>query len=106
MKDVAKFVTVCTCGHRITLVLATSIRITFKRYLTDTAITISVIYKAFDNDGGFQRYPQMALPPTLCLCVPVPCCCLCNCTAIGATLTAIIFVFQIASIDTLTMTEP
>ena len=64
-KDVAKFVTVFTLGHCITLVLATYYRITFNYYLIDAVIAISVIYKAFDNIGGFQRYLQMASPNLL-----------------------------------------
>lgn len=55
-KDIAKFVTVFTLGHCITLILATFFQITWNYYLIDAIIAISVIYKGFDNNGGFQKY--------------------------------------------------
>ncbi|MDX2219340.1 MAG: HupE/UreJ family protein [Burkholderiales bacterium] len=64
-RDVAKFVTVFTIGHCITLVLATYFKITWNYYLVDAIIAGSVIYKAFDNNGGFQKYFQMASPNLL-----------------------------------------
>ena len=64
-KDVAKFVTVFTIGHCITLIFATYYKITWNYYLVDAIIAISVIYKGFDNNGGFQKYFQMASPNLL-----------------------------------------
>ncbi len=64
-KDVAKFVTVFTIGHCITLVFATYYKITWNYYLVDAMIALSVIYKGFDNNGGFQKYFQMASPNLL-----------------------------------------
>ncbi len=64
-KEVAKFVTVFTLGHCITLVLATYFKITWNYYLIDAVIAISVIYKGFDNNGGFQKYFQMNSPNLL-----------------------------------------
>jgi len=55
-KDIAKFVTVFTLGHCITLIFATFLQITWNYYLVDALIAISVIYKGFDNNGGFQKY--------------------------------------------------
>jgi hypothetical protein len=55
-KDIVKFVTVFTLGHCITLVFATFFRITWNYYLIDAVIALSVIYKGFDNNGGFQKY--------------------------------------------------
>ena len=55
-KDVAKFVTVFTIGHCITLIFATYYKITWNYYLVDAIIALSVIYKGFDNNGGFQKY--------------------------------------------------
>ena len=43
-KDVAKFVTVFTIGHCITLVFATYYKITWNYYLVDAMIALSVIY--------------------------------------------------------------
>ena len=54
--DIAKFVTAFTLGHCITLIFATFLGITWNYYLVDALIAISVMYKAFDNNGGFQKY--------------------------------------------------
>ncbi len=64
-KDVAKFVTVFTLGHCITLIFATYYQITWNYYLVDALIAISVIYKGFDNNGGFQKYFDMKSPNLL-----------------------------------------
>ena len=64
-KDVAKFVTVFTLGHCITLIFATYFKITWNFYLVDAIIAISVIYKGFDNNGGFQKYFDMRSPNLL-----------------------------------------
>jgi HupE / UreJ protein len=61
-KDVAKFVTIFTIGHCITLIFATYYKITWNYYLVDAIIAISVIYKGFDNNGGFQRVFDMKSP--------------------------------------------
>lgn len=54
--EVAKFVTAFTLGHCITLIFATFLKITWNYYLVDALIAISVMYKAFDNNGGFQKH--------------------------------------------------
>ena len=64
-KDVTKFVTVFTLGHCITLVFATFFQITWNYFLIDAIIAISVIYKGFDNNGGFQKYFDMKSPNLL-----------------------------------------
>jgi hypothetical protein len=64
-KDIAKFVTVFTVGHCITLIFATYYKITWNYYLVDAIIAISVIYKGFDNNGGFQRVFDMKSPNLL-----------------------------------------
>jgi hypothetical protein len=64
-KEVAKFVTVFTIGHCITLIFATFFKITWNYYLIDAIIAISVIYKGFDNNGGFQKYFDMKSPNLL-----------------------------------------
>jgi len=58
-KDIAKFVTAFAVGHCITLILATSYHITWNYYLVDALIALSVIYKGFDNNGGFQKHFDM-----------------------------------------------
>lgn len=64
-KDVAKFVTVFTVGHCITLVFATYFRITWNYHLVDAIIALSVMYKAFDNNGGFQKHFNVKSPNLL-----------------------------------------
>lgn len=55
-KDIAKFVTAFTLGHCITLIVATYLKITWNFYLVDAIIALSVMYKGFDNNGGFQKH--------------------------------------------------
>lgn len=64
-KDVVKFVTVFTIGHCLTLIFATYFKITWNFWLVDAIIAVSVIYKGFDNNGGFQRHFNMASPNLL-----------------------------------------
>jgi len=61
-KDIVKFVTVFTIGHCITLIFATYFKITWNFWLVDAIIAVSVIYKGFDNNGGFQRHFNMSSP--------------------------------------------
>ncbi|TDP78674.1 HupE/UreJ protein [Aquabacterium commune] len=63
--DVAKFVTVFTLGHCITLISATFLQITWNFWLVDALIAISVMYKAFDNNGGFQKHLNCNSPNLL-----------------------------------------
>ena len=64
-KDIAKFITAFTVGHCITLIFATFYEITWNFYLIDAIIALSVIYKGFDNNGGFQKYLDMKSPNLL-----------------------------------------
>jgi hypothetical protein len=63
--DIVKFVTIFTIGHSITLIFATFMGITANYWLVDAVIAISVIYKAFDNVGGFKNYLGIKAPPLL-----------------------------------------
>ncbi|MEN8303075.1 MAG: HupE/UreJ family protein [Campylobacterota bacterium] len=64
-KDIIKFVTIFTIGHSITLIFATFMSINANYYLIDAVIAISVIYKAFDNNKGFQNYLGIKSPNLL-----------------------------------------
>ena len=64
-KDIAKFVTAFTLGHCITLIFATFLQVTWNYYLVDALIAISVIYKGFDNNGGFQKHCGIRSPNLL-----------------------------------------
>ena len=60
-----KFVTAFTVGHCITLVFATYFQITWNFWLVDAIIAVSVIYKGFDNNGGFEKHFNIPSPNLL-----------------------------------------
>lgn len=68
-KDILKFVTAFTLGHSITLIFATFLGITANYWLIDAVIAITVCYKGFDNNKGFQNYLGMKEAPNLILMV-------------------------------------
>jgi hypothetical protein len=55
-KEVLLFVSLFTLGHSTTLLLGVLLDIPANAYLIDAVIGFSVVYKAFDNMGGFQRF--------------------------------------------------
>ncbi len=61
-RDIVKFITAFTIGHSITLIFATFMGISANYYLIDAAIALTVVYKGFDNLGGFQKYFKMDSP--------------------------------------------
>ena len=58
----AAVVTVFTIGRCITRIFATSCKIAWNYHVVDAIIALRVIYKGFDDNGGFQKYFQMASP--------------------------------------------
>ncbi len=64
-KDIVKFISIFTLGHSITLILATFMGITANYWLVDAVIALSVCYKGFDNNQGFQNYFGMKKAPNL-----------------------------------------
>ena len=54
-KDVLLYVTMFTIGHSTTLLLGVLSDIQINAYVIDAIIGFSVIYKGFDNLGGFKR---------------------------------------------------
>ncbi len=54
MRDVIIYVTLFSIGHSITLLAGVLLKIEVNPYLVDAIIGLSVVYKAFDNLGGFQ----------------------------------------------------
>jgi hypothetical protein len=54
-KDVLIYVTFFTIGHSLTLMLGVLNNIAVNPYLIDAIIGFSIIYKGFDNLGGFKR---------------------------------------------------
>lgn len=55
MKDVALYVSMFTLGHSATLLLGVFGNVHANAYLIDAIIGLSVVYKGFDNLGGFRR---------------------------------------------------
>ena len=60
--DIFKFITAFTIAHCITLVFATFYGITANAYLIDAVIGFSVVYKGFENLGGFKKYFSIEAP--------------------------------------------
>ncbi|MHB1260133.1 MAG: HupE/UreJ family protein [Thermoplasmatota archaeon] len=56
MKDVAIYVSMFTLGHSTTLLLGVLGGINANSYIVDAIIGFSVVYKGFDNLGGFKRF--------------------------------------------------
>ena len=54
-KDVLLYVSLFTLGHSITLLYGVFGNIAINPYIIDAIIGLSVVYKGFDNLGGFQR---------------------------------------------------
>lgn len=54
-KEVLLYVSFFTLGHSITLLLGVWCNIGFNAYLIDAIIALSIVYKGFDNLGGFKQ---------------------------------------------------
>ncbi len=54
LRDIALFVTLFTIGHSATLLLGVLGGIEANPYIIDAIIGLSIVYKAFDNMGGFK----------------------------------------------------
>jgi hypothetical protein len=55
LKDVAIYVTLFAVGHSTTLLLGVLGGLHVNAYIVDAIIGLSVVYKAFENLGGFKR---------------------------------------------------
>jgi len=64
-KDIVRFITVFTIGHSITLIGATYLGIRANEHLIDAVIALSVLYKGFENLGGFEKYLKIKSPNLL-----------------------------------------
>src|SRR4051812_6785873 len=54
LRHVALYVTMFSIGHSITLLAGVLMGLNVNAFLVDALIGLSVVYKAFDNLGGFQ----------------------------------------------------
>ena len=55
LKDVLLYVSLFTLGHSITLLTGVLAEWKVDAYIVDAIIGLSVVYKAFENMGGFER---------------------------------------------------
>lgn len=55
MKDVALYISLFAIGHSITLLVGVLGGIRADAYIVDAIIGLSVVYKGFENIGGFKR---------------------------------------------------
>lgn len=55
-KDILLYVSFFTLGHSLTLLFGVYQDIQVNAYLIDAVIGLSIVYKGFDNLGGFQRF--------------------------------------------------
>ncbi len=53
--DVVKYVSLFTLGHSLTLLVGVLANVPANAYLIDAIIGLSVVYKGFENVGGFER---------------------------------------------------
>lgn len=56
MKDIGIYVTLFAIGHSATLLFGVLTGISANAYIIDSIIGLSVVYKALDNLGAFQRW--------------------------------------------------
>ena len=64
-KDIVRFITVFTIGHSVTLIGATYLGIRANEHLVDAVIALSVLYKGFENLGGFKKQFNVQSPNLL-----------------------------------------
>ncbi len=55
-REVIVYVSYFTIGHSATLLLGVMANIQVNAYLIDAIIALSIVYKGFDNLGGFKRF--------------------------------------------------
>jgi len=56
MKDIALYVTLFALGHSTTMIAGVYFNVAVNSYLIDAIIGLSVVYKALDNMGAYQRW--------------------------------------------------
>lgn len=56
LKDISIYVTLFAVGHSITLISGVLMNISVNTYLIDAIIGFSIVYKALDNMGAYQRW--------------------------------------------------
>ena len=67
LKDIVQFITAFTIGHSLTLISATYLGIKADEHLIDAVIALSVLYKGFENLGGFNKWLNIKSPNLLAM---------------------------------------
>jgi hypothetical protein len=60
LRDVVLYVSLFTLGHSLTLLVGVLADVSVNAYVIDAIIGLSVVYKGFENVGGFQRLFKVA----------------------------------------------
>jgi lysylphosphatidylglycerol synthetase-like protein (DUF2156 family) len=68
-RDILLYVTLFTIGHSLTLVLGVWANWRVNGHLVDALIGLSVVYKAFENMGGFERVLGFSPDPRIAVLV-------------------------------------
>lgn len=55
-KEIITYVSYFTIGHSVTLLLGVMVDIQMNAYIIDAIIALSIVYKGFDNLGGFKQF--------------------------------------------------
>ena len=55
-KEILLYVSMFTIGHSTTLLIGVMTDMAINAYLIDAIIALSIVYKGFDNLGGFKRF--------------------------------------------------
>lgn len=55
-KEILTYVSFFTIGHSTTLLLGVMANLSINAYLIDAIIALSIVYKGFDNLGGFKQF--------------------------------------------------
>lgn len=55
-REIGVYVSLFAVGHTVTLLLGTLMKISVSAYLIDAVIGFSIVYKALDNMGAYQRW--------------------------------------------------
>jgi hypothetical protein len=56
MKDIGLYVSLFAIGHSVTMLIGVYYNISMNAYIIDAIIGFSIVYKALDNLGAYQRW--------------------------------------------------
>ena len=56
LKDISTYVTLFAVGHSVTLLSGVLMNVSVNAYIIDAIIGFSIVYKALDNMGAYQRW--------------------------------------------------